>query len=87
VDHDGRQAELLRRAVEALERRDPRSALKLIDGADALGRTHAGTLNRALALRLMGEFAASLAILDDAMAMQPYEFAALLAERPPSPVR
>jgi len=78
VDQDGRQGELLRRAAEALSRRDPRSALKLIDRADAMGRTHAGTLNRALALRLMGDFPAALAVLDDAMALQPWDFAALL---------
>jgi hypothetical protein len=78
VDQDGRQGDLLRRAAEALARQDPRGALKLIDKADAFGPTHSGTLNRALALRLMGDFTASLAVLDAAMAMQPWDFAILL---------
>lgn len=77
---EGPQAELLRRAAEAIARRDPHGALQLIDQADTLGRTHNGTLNRALALRLLGDFHGSLAVLDDALAMQPYDFVALLAK-------
>lgn len=76
----GGQDELLRRAAEAIARRDPAGALQLIDQADAMGRTHNGTLNRALALRLLGDFRGSLAVLDDALAMQPYDFVALLAK-------
>nr|WP_246328912.1 aspartyl/asparaginyl beta-hydroxylase domain-containing protein [Brevundimonas lenta] len=71
---------MLRRAAEAIARRDPGGALQLIDQADALGRTHNGALNRALALRLMGDFHGSLHVLDDALAMQPYDFVALLAK-------
>lgn len=74
------QDDLLRRAAEALARRDPQSALGLIDQADTLGRTHNGTLNRALALRLLGDFHGALTVLDDALAMQPYDFAALLGK-------
>ncbi|MDP3080577.1 MAG: aspartyl/asparaginyl beta-hydroxylase domain-containing protein [Brevundimonas sp.] len=74
------QDDLLRRAAEALARRDPQSALGLIDQADAMGTTHDGTLNRALALRLLGDFHGALAVLDDALAMQPYDFAALLGK-------
>ena len=39
-------------------------ALALIDRADALGPTHNGALNRSLALRLLGDFAGSLAQVD-----------------------
>lgn len=74
------QDDLLRRAAEALARRDPHSALGLIDQADAMGATHNGTLNRALALRLLGDFHGALLVLDDALAMQPYDFAALLGK-------
>ncbi|MDO9075878.1 MAG: aspartyl/asparaginyl beta-hydroxylase domain-containing protein [Brevundimonas sp.] len=74
------QDDLLRRAAEALARRDPQSALGRIDQADAMGATHDGTLNRALALRLLGDFHGALAVLDDALAMQPYDFAALLGK-------
>lgn len=74
------QDDLLRQAAEALARRDPYSALSLIDRADALGVTHDGTLNRALALRLLGDFHGALTVLDDALAMQPYDFAALLGK-------
>lgn len=80
MTQDGPQADLLRRAAEALARRDPQSALGLIDQADAMGTTHNGTLNRALALRLIGDFNGALAVLDDALAMQPYDFAALLGK-------
>jgi len=80
MSQDGGQAELLRRAAEAIARRDPAGALQLIDQADAMGRTHNGALNRALALRLLGDFHGSLAVLDEALAMQPYDFVALLAK-------
>lgn len=76
----GGQDELLRRAADAIARRDPAAALILLDQADAFGRTHNGTLNRALALRLIGDFHGSLAVLDDALALQPYDFVALLAK-------
>lgn len=74
------QDDLLRRASEALARRDPQAALGLLDQADAMGVTHTGTLNRALALRLLGDFHGALTALDDALAMQPYDFTALLGK-------
>jgi aspartate beta-hydroxylase len=80
VNQDGPQAELLRRAAEALARRDPQSALGLLDQADRLGPTHNAMLNRALALRLIGDFNGALTVLDDALAMQPYDFTALLGK-------
>lgn len=76
----GGQDELLRRAADAIARRDPAGALILLDQADALGRTRNGVLNRAMALKLMGDLHGSLAVLDDALAMQPYDFVALLAK-------
>lgn len=80
MNQTNQQQALLQRAAEAIARRDPQGALQLLDQADALGRTHNGLLNRALALRLVGDFQGSLAVLDDALAMQPYDFIALLAK-------
>jgi aspartate beta-hydroxylase len=74
------QDALLVRAGQALARMDAKGALALLDQADRLGRTHNGTLNRALALRLLGDFAASVKVLDEALEMQPYDFMALLAK-------
>ena len=74
------QNELLHRAGEALARRDPQSALGLIDQADAIGATHHGFLNRALALRMLGDFHSALAALDEALAIEPYDFTALLGK-------
>ncbi|GAA0620457.1 hypothetical protein GCM10009422_15120 [Brevundimonas kwangchunensis] len=80
MNQTNQQQMLLQRAAEAIARRDPQGALQLLDQADALGRTHNGLLNRALALRLIGDFRGSLAVLDDALSMQPYDFIALLAK-------
>ena len=74
------QDELLRRSGEALTRRDPQSALGLLDQADRMGPTHHGFLNRALALRMLGDFNGALAALDEALAIQPYDFTALLGK-------
>ena len=79
-DHSPAQEQFLIQAGQALARRDPRQALALLDKADALGRTHNATLNRAVALRLLGDYHGSLAVLDDALDMRPYDFAALLAK-------
>ena len=74
------QDELLRRSGEALTRRDPQSALGLLDQADRMGPTHHGFLNRALALRMLGDFHSALAALDEALAIEPYDFTALLGK-------
>lgn len=74
------QDELLRRAGEALARRDPQSAIGLLDQADRTGPTHHGFLNRALALRMLGDFHGALAALDEALAIEPYDFTALLGK-------
>ncbi|NBW11435.1 MAG: aspartyl beta-hydroxylase [Caulobacteraceae bacterium] len=52
----------------------------MLDQADAIGSTHNGVLNRSLALRLQGDFVGSLRMIDRALAMQPYDFIALLAK-------
>ena len=80
VELKGEQADLLRQASQALARQDARTALALIDRADAFGVTHNGVLNRSLALRLMGDFAGSLVQVDRALSLQPYDFIALLAK-------
>lgn len=74
------QAEALRLAGEALARLDPDTALVHLDRADTYGPSHNGTLNRALALRLKGDFVAALRQIDKALALQPYDFIALLAK-------
>ncbi|MFK0300571.1 aspartyl/asparaginyl beta-hydroxylase domain-containing protein [Brevundimonas sp. NPDC090276] len=79
-DYSPAQEQFLIQAGQALARRDPQQALTLLDQADALGRTHNATLNRAVALRLLGDFHASLAVLDEALDMKPYDFTALLAK-------
>lgn len=80
VEPTPQQARILAEVSQALARMDPRGALALIDQADALGRTHTATLNRALSLRLLGDFHGSLSVLDDALEMQPYDFISLLAK-------
>ncbi|WP_449254074.1 aspartyl/asparaginyl beta-hydroxylase domain-containing protein [Brevundimonas naejangsanensis] len=74
------QERLLVAAGQALARRDPRSALELLNQADQFGPTHNATLNRAVALRLLGDYHGSLRVLDDALEMRPYDFMALLAK-------
>lgn len=74
------QETLLIEAGKALARRDPRAALQLLDQADQFGKTHNAILNRAVALRLLGDYRGALRILDDALEMRPYDFMALLAK-------
>lgn len=80
MDPASEQADYLRRAGEALARKDTTTALALLDRADAIGPSHNGILNRALALRLSGDFKGALAQIDRALAMQPYDFVALLSK-------
>ena len=74
------QDALLQQAGEALSRHDPQTALGLINQADRMGPTHHGFLNRALALRMLGDLPGALAALDEALAIQPYDFTALLGK-------
>lgn len=79
MTHEDQDA-LLVFASQALARLDAQAALALLDRADRLGRTHNSTLNRAVALRLLGDFPASIQMLDEALELQPYDFMALLAK-------
>ena len=81
---------LVRQAMEALQRRDPRSALALLDQAGALDPNDPQILmNRALAQRLMGALPAAvetldrLGWLDDAQraALAPWRASAILSAR------
>ena len=72
---------LVRQAMEALQRRDPRSALALLDQAGALDPNDPQILmNRALAQRLMGALPAAVETLDRVLALDPYDFLALLSK-------
>jgi aspartyl/asparaginyl beta-hydroxylase (cupin superfamily) len=72
---------LVRQALEALQRRDPRGALALLDQAEALSpRDPQVLMNRALALRLLGDFPAAIRTLDQVLALDPYDFLALLSK-------
>ena len=74
------QADLLRRANEALARRDIQAALSLIDQAETTGAGHPALMARAMALKVAGDPAGALRALDRALALQPYDFVALLGK-------
>ena len=76
------QNALLHSAGEALSRHDPQTALGLINQADRMGPTHHGFLNRALALRMLGDLPGALAALDDALAIKNADIAEELALPP-----
>jgi len=78
VNHPAPQSDLLHRAGEALARRDPRTALALLDQADTFGPSAEAAMNRSLALRMTGDLVGAIAAIDDALALQPYDFVALL---------
>ena len=80
VNHSNPQADLLHRAGEALARREPQAALTLLNQAAAFGPSPEGAMNRALAMRMLGDLPGALAAIDDALALQPYDFVALLAK-------
>lgn len=74
------QAELLAQAGRSLARQDAQGALALLDRADTFGVTHTGAINRSLALRLLGDFSGSLSQINQALAIEPYDYVALLAK-------
>ena len=78
MNHPAPQSDLLHRAGEALARRDPRTALALLDQADTFGPSAEAAMNRSLALRMTGDLVGAIAAIDDALALQPYDFVALL---------
>lgn len=67
-------------ANQALFRRDIARALALLDQADTAGFTVASGMTRALALRLQEDFPGAIAALDRVLAVDPYEFMALLSK-------
>jgi len=72
---------LLRRANQLLEGRDARAALDLLAPAAAADKTDPEIrLSQALAHRLLGDSANALAALDAALAIEPYNFLALLSK-------
>jgi aspartyl/asparaginyl beta-hydroxylase (cupin superfamily) len=72
---------LIAAAVEAMQRRDPRSALAVLEEAQALQPdTPDVHLNKALAYRLLGDLDSALASLDAVLALEPYHFMALISK-------
>ncbi|HEY8571694.1 aspartyl/asparaginyl beta-hydroxylase domain-containing protein [Phenylobacterium sp.] len=76
------QAVDLVRAVQgALTRGDGRTALRLAQEAEAaLPRDADIKLQKALAQRVLGDLAGAIATIDDALAIEPYHFVALLSK-------
>jgi len=70
----------IQQANQALAGRDVAGALALLDRADAGGFTVASGMTRALALRLGGDLPGAVAVLDRVLAVDPYEFMALLSK-------
>jgi aspartate beta-hydroxylase len=68
------------RAKAALQRRDARAALDLLAQAPAGDATADTFLDKALALRMLGDFAAAVTALDRALALEPRNFLALLSK-------
>lgn len=74
-------AQLLAQAGAALQRRDSRAALDLIAAAEADAPADANVkMQKALAYRVSGAFQQSLEALDQALALDPYNFLALLSK-------
>jgi len=68
------------RAKAALQRRDGRAALDLLAQIPPAEATAETFLDKALALRMMGDFGAAVAALDGALALEPRNFLALLSK-------
>ena len=74
-------AKFLAEAGAALQRRDSRAALELIAQAEAHAPADANIkMQKALAHRVGGAFAQALDALDEALALDPYNFLALLSK-------
>jgi aspartate beta-hydroxylase len=74
-------SQLLAEAHAALQRRDGRAALELITQAEARAPADANVkMQKALAYRVSGAFAQALTALDEALALDPYNFLALLSK-------
>lgn len=73
--------DLRREADAALARGDPKTALQLLGEAERAGPADPELLlSKALVLRLTGDLMGSLGALDDALALDPYNFMALLSK-------
>jgi len=73
-------ANLARRAREALGRRDAVGALALLRHAQSLESSVEVFLDKALALRMLGEFDQAIEALDAALGLDPQDFLALLSK-------
>ena len=74
-------SDLIQSAVVALRRGDARAALDLLQGAEPAGLEAVDILlNKALALRMLGDFSAALQALEGALAIDPYHLPALLSK-------
>lgn len=71
---------LIERSKAALQRRDARAALEFLDQIEPADLTADALLDKALALRMVGDLAASVDALDAALALEPRNFLALLSK-------
>jgi aspartyl/asparaginyl beta-hydroxylase (cupin superfamily) len=76
----GAARELGERAREALKRRDAAAALALLRQAEALKPTVEVFLDKALALRMLGDHAQAVEALEGALVIDPRNFLALLSK-------
>jgi aspartate beta-hydroxylase len=73
-------SDLIEQARAAIRRRDGRAALTLLDRIDPAALTVDIILDKALALRLQGNLEAAVVMIDDALAIDPSNFLALLSK-------
>lgn len=72
---------LIEQALAAFRRRDPQGALAWLAKADAAGPADIDIkLHQGLALRLLGDLPGAIAAFDEALALDPYHFVALLSK-------
>lgn len=77
----GATALLARQVDEALRRRDVTSAIRLLQDAEAAApRDVALKMQKAVALRMAGDHQAALFAIEEALALEPYNFVALLGK-------
>ena len=71
----------IQQAQSLFQQSKPREALKILRAAEAAGaRDAAIPLNIGLALRMLGDFAGALVEVERALALDPYDFLALLSK-------
>jgi len=74
------QERVAEQARQALQKRDPRAALEIISRLETRDLTPALLMDKALALRMLGDLPAALRALDSALTLDPYNFLALLSK-------